>query len=100
MYKNETCLLTYFLNVNFMLECCVLKNSKKFFAFDSQLKRHIISSTHRLYKIISHPQKDQSGQDQGENPWQPHLFDHKMYLEKENMYLMFQIQKVLLIQHW
>ena len=52
-----------------MLECCVLKNSKKFFAFDSQVKRHIISSTHRLYKIISHPQKDQSGQDQGENPW-------------------------------
>ena len=35
-----------------MLGCCVFKNSKNLSASDSQLKRHIISSTYRLYKII------------------------------------------------
>ena len=29
----------------------------------------------------------------GENSWQHHLFGHKMYPEKENMFLMLQIQK-------
>ena len=37
-----------------MLGCCVLKNSKNLSASGSQLKIHIISSTYRLYKIISH----------------------------------------------
>ena len=40
-----------------MLGCCEFKNSKSLSASDSQLKRHIISSTYRLYKIISHTGK-------------------------------------------
>ena len=46
--KNEICLLTGFSNVNLILGCCVFKNSKNLSASDSQLKRHIISSTYRL----------------------------------------------------
>ena len=38
-----------------MLGCCVFQNSKHFSLSDSQLKRKI-SSTYRLYKIISHSQ--------------------------------------------
>ena len=46
-----------------MLACCIFKNSKNLSASDSQLKRHIISSTNRLYKIISHSQIEFSHKD-------------------------------------
>ena len=53
--KNGICLLTCFSNINLMLGCCVFKNFfKKKSASVPQLKRHIISSTYHLYKIISH----------------------------------------------
>ena len=46
--KNEIFSLNCFSNVNLMLGCCVFKNSKNLSVSDSQLKRHIISSTYGL----------------------------------------------------
>ena len=46
--KNEIYLLTCFSNVKLTLGYWLFKNSKNLSASDSQLKRHIISSTYRL----------------------------------------------------
>ena len=46
--KNEVWLLTWFSNVNLMLECFVFKNSKNVSTSDSRLKIHIILSIYLL----------------------------------------------------